>query len=131
MFLPSSFLRSIVPFESVKSVDFACDWLHHRCLAGPPRAHSSSSQPRSHVQNWVSRKEHGMRRFFPVFTVALAALFLFAGMSAKRGEQFGRDDRDDDESRFEVVEATIPQLQKALEDHVLTSKKVVRIYLER
>ena len=72
-----------------------------------------------------------MRRFFPVFTVALAALFLSAGMSAKRGGQFGRDDRDDDESRFEVVEATIPQLQKALEDHVLTSKKLVRIYLER
>jgi len=40
MLLPSSLSRSAGSFECVKPVDFACDWLHHRCLAGPPRAHS-------------------------------------------------------------------------------------------
>jgi amidase len=73
-----------------------------------------------------------MRRFFPAYIVALAALVLSAGVAAKHGDQTGREDRNDDESRgFEVVEATIPQLQKALEDHVVTSRKLVQIYLDR
>jgi len=38
--------------DTEKPVDFARDWLHHRCLAGPPRAPSViTSQSRLHVQN--------------------------------------------------------------------------------
>jgi amidase len=72
-----------------------------------------------------------MKNLFPVFMVSLAALVLSAGMAAQG--QLGRDDRDDDDQSrsFEVVEATIPQLQEALEDHVVTSRRLVQIYLER
>jgi len=71
-----------------------------------------------------------MKRFFPVFMVPLTALVLSAGMTAQGGAPFNADDRDENESRsFEVVEATIPQLQEALEDHEVTSKTLVRIYL--
>jgi len=73
-----------------------------------------------------------MKRFFPVFMVPLTALILAAGMTAQGGAQFNADDRDDDEDRgFEIVEATIPQLQDALEDHEVTSRKLVRLYLAR
>jgi hypothetical protein len=73
-----------------------------------------------------------MRRFFPVFIVALAVSVLSAGMAAKRGEQVGRGDRAEHEStHFDIVEATIPQLQRALEDDVVTSKQLVQIYLDR
>jgi amidase len=72
----------------------------------------------------------------PVCSVLVAlvtALALSAGVAAQSGKQSGRNDRDDHDrsGRFEVVEATIPQLQDALEDHTITSKKLVQIYLER
>jgi hypothetical protein len=70
-----------------------------------------------------------MKRFFRVFMVPLTALVLAAGMTAQGGARFNADDRDDD--GFEIVEATIPQLQEALEDHEVTSRQLVRMYLAR
>jgi len=73
-----------------------------------------------------------MKRFFSVFMVPLTALAISAGMTTQGGAQFNADDRDDDEARrFEIVEATIPQLQEALEEHVVTSRQLVRMYLAR
>jgi amidase len=74
-----------------------------------------------------------MKRVFSVFMVPLTALVLCAGLAAQAGGPLGLTDRDDnDQSRsFEVVEATIPQLQKALQNHVVTSRELVQIYLAR
>jgi hypothetical protein len=75
-----------------------------------------------------------MKKLFPVFMVLVTALVLSAGTAAQGGKAFGRDDRDDDDDRsrrFEIVEATIPQLHEALEDHVVTSRQLVQIYLKR
>src|SRR5262245_4006636 len=67
-----------------------------------------------------------MKRVFPVFMVPLTA-FLLSGVMA------AHDDGDDkDKGRhFDVMEKTIPQLQEALEDEEVTSRQLVRIYLER
>jgi amidase len=76
-----------------------------------------------------------MKRLFPAFMVPLAVLILAASMAAQSRGQFDRDDRDDDDDdrggRFEVVEATIPQLQAALAMHEVTSKQLVKLYLKR
>ena len=74
-----------------------------------------------------------MKRSFRVFMVPFTALGLCAGIAAQSGGPVGLNDRDhrDPSRSFEVVEATIPELQKALENHVVTSRTLVQIYLAR
>jgi amidase len=77
-----------------------------------------------------------MKKLFPAFMVPLAVFALAVSMAAQTGKQTGRDDRDDDDDdgrggRFEVVEATIPELQAALAAHDVTSKQLVKLYLKR
>jgi amidase len=67
-----------------------------------------------------------------VATVLPACSLLLGLLVATRPVPVAADRDDDHRSRvFEVVEATIPQLQKALEDRVITSRRLVQIYLER
>jgi amidase len=40
-------------------------------------------------------------------------------------------DRDRDRDKFDLVEATIPEIQEALETHRVNSKQLVKMYLER
>lgn len=42
-----------------------------------------------------------------------------------------RHDRDDDRPRFALVEATIEDIQKALQTHVITAEQLVQMYLNR
>jgi amidase len=76
-----------------------------------------------------------MKRVFPAFMVPLAVFALAVSLTAQSRTPFDRDDSDDDDDhrggRFEVVEATIPELQAALEAHDVTSKQLVKLYLKR
>lgn len=67
-----------------------------------------------------------MRRFFAVLMVPLAAFVLTAGPGAHGvGAQF------DPPTSFDVMEVTIPQLQTAMATGAVTSKQLVKLYLER
>src|SRR3989454_6385183 len=67
-----------------------------------------------------------MRRFFAVLMVPLAAFVLTARPGAHGvGAQF------DPPTSFDVMEVTIPQLQTAMANGAVTSKQLVKLYLER
>src|SRR5216117_627163 len=67
-----------------------------------------------------------MRKLFAVLMVSLAAFVLTAGPGARGvGAQF------DPPSSFDVMEKTIPQLQAAMASGAVTSKQLVKLYLER
>ena len=61
-----------------------------------------------------------MKRLTFLFTMVLAAVVLASRMGAQGGG-----------SSFDPMEATIPQLQTALATHAITSKQLVKFYLER
>src|SRR5436190_14641845 len=70
--------------------------------------------------------ENRMKKFFAVLMVLLAAFVLTAGPGAQRvGAGF------DPPTSFDVMEATIPQLQAAMASGAVTSKQLVKFYLER
>src|SRR5258708_40074510 len=52
--------------------------------------------------------------------IGLLVVALFAPVGAKHAPQ-----------RFDLVEATIPGIQDALEDHVITAEQLVRMYHKR
>lgn len=67
-----------------------------------------------------------MKKFFVVLVVLLAAYVLGASPRASGiGTEF------DQPTSFDVMEATIPQLQAAMASGAVTSKQLVKLYLER
>ncbi len=67
-----------------------------------------------------------MKKFFAVLMVLPAAFVLTTGPGAQRvGAGF------DPPTSFDVMEATIPQLQAAMASGAVTSKQLVKFYLER
>jgi hypothetical protein len=74
-----------------------------------------------------------MKKLLPVLTVPLTAWVLSAPMAARAGSTSGGDGRDDGHGRrhFDVVEATIPEMQQALRSHAITSKKLVQLAIAR
>jgi amidase len=67
-----------------------------------------------------------MKQCFAVLMVSLAAFVLIGGPGAQRvGAGF------DPPAGFDVMEATIPQLQAAMASGAVTSKQLVKLYLER
>src|SRR5262249_30601766 len=72
------------------------------------------------------KEESRMKKFLAVLTVLLVAFVLAAGPGAHRVEaQF------DPPASFDVMEKTIPQLQAAMASGAVTSKQLVKLYLER
>jgi len=65
-----------------------------------------------------------MKRLLFLFLLFVPALNAFP---AKDDRDHGRGDRE----RFEIVEASIPEIQHALETHRINSKQLVKMYLER
>ncbi|MGH9334326.1 MAG: amidase family protein, partial [Vicinamibacteria bacterium] len=57
--------------------------------------------------------------------VGIAAGDHLLGADPRRGGKFDRP------PRFELVEATIPEIQQALETHRINSKQLVKLYLDR
>jgi hypothetical protein len=74
-----------------------------------------------------------MKKLLPVLTVPLTAWVLSAPMAARAGSTSGGDGRDDGHGRrhFDVVEATIPEMQQAVRSHAITSKKLVQLAIAR
>ena len=67
-----------------------------------------------------------MRRLPFLMLVAIAAVNGTAG-AEKRGD----DDRFDRPPAFQLVEASIPEIQHALKTHRINSKQLVKLYLDR
>jgi len=71
--------------------------------------------------------------------LAATAAFLVAGFPAladndndnhdRNGDR--NDDRDRGHVKFRLVEATVPQIQKAIRSHVLTAERLTKMYLKR
>lgn len=57
-------------------------------------------------------------------------LFLFIPAMSGRAGADGRDD-DHGRQRFELMEATIPEIQEAFREHRINSKQLVKMYLDR
>src|SRR5438552_15044700 len=66
-----------------------------------------------------------MKKFFVVLMVPVAASALAVGAATRVGAQF------DPPSSFDVMEKTIPQLEAAMASGAVTSKELVKLYLER
>jgi Asp-tRNA(Asn)/Glu-tRNA(Gln) amidotransferase A subunit family amidase len=74
-----------------------------------------------------------MKRLVPVVMLPLTVWVLSAATAARAGAPPGRNGRDDGDGprHLKVLEATTPEMQAALRSHAITSKKLVKLYLER
>src|SRR5678815_2586514 len=68
-----------------------------------------------------------MKRLLLTLSIASAMLLANAPASANHDD----DDRDRGRVKFELVEATIPQIRKAMQTNVLSAERLTRMYMKR
>mgnify|MGYP000288098821 CR=1 FL=1 len=70
-----------------------------------------------------------MKRLLVAFAAAAALLAASIPASADRDHDDDRDGRG--RVKFQLVEATIPEIRAALRSHVISAERLTRMYLKR